>query len=159
MKKYCFLVLFILSFVTITAQSGFKLGAHVGITTGDLDPAYGLNLGIDAGYVWEVADNVEVGVATGFSSFFVKSDYSDYFENINLIPVAATGQYTFDGGFNIGLDLGYGFFANDGADGGFLYQPKIGYNFNFGNVYAGYKGVSVNGGTVSAINIGLSHKF
>ena len=44
-------------------------------------------------------------------------------------------------------------------DGGFYYQPKVGYQAEKYEVFAGYKGVSVDGGTFSSLNLGFNYKF
>lgn len=150
----------VLGITAANAQTdgGFRLGAHVGLPMGDAADVFSLNLGVDAGYMWNVAPNFELGIATGYSHYMVKSDYSDIVDGAGLIPIAASGQYNIDGGFNIGADLGYGLFTNEGAEGGFYYQPKIGYNVGAGNVYLGYKGVS-NDGSINSLNLGYIHRF
>lgn len=151
--------------VTMNAQTtgNFKLGAHIGIPVGDAADAVSFNAGVDAGYVWNVAPKFELGLITGYSHYFGK-DIDTGFGTYNvpdfgIVPLAATGQYNVDGGFNLGLDLGYAFYVADGADGGgFYYQPKVGYNVGAGNVYLGYKGIS-DEGTLGSINLGYIHKF
>ena len=39
------------------------------------------------------------------------------------------------------------------------YQPKVGYQAEKYEVFAGYKGVSVDGGTFSSLNLGFNYKF
>lgn len=162
MKKL-FLVGALALFGAMNAQTGgFKLGAHLGLVSGDLKPAYGLNLGVDAAYTWNVAENFDLGLATGYSNYVPKSDFSDAGgKSMGLIPFAATGQYKFDGGFYLGADLGYGLLMYDGeTDGGFYYQPKLGYTFSPNNsLYLSYKGVSQNGATASSVNLGYTYSF
>lgn len=152
------------------AQEGhFKLGAHVGLPVGDAGDAFSFNAGVDAAYVWTLNDKFDVGLTTGYSNYFGKTyTFNTGFgvieiegADLGIVPVAATGQYNFDGGFNIGADLGYAFYVSDGADGGgFYYQPKIGYTFGEkSSAYLGYKGVSDNGSTLSSINLGYAYKF
>mgnify|MGYP006990018151 CR=1 FL=1 len=47
----------------------------------------------------------------------------------------------------------------DGNDGGFLYQPKFGYQADKFEAFLGYKGISVDGGTFSSLNLGFAYKF
>lgn len=170
MKKFILAAAFaVLGVTAVNAQStgNFKLGAHVGIPVGDAADGISFNLGADVAYVWNIAPNFELGIASGYSNYFGK-DYTYSFNgvsytvdggNLGIIPLAATGQYNMDGGITLGADLGYAFYIADGADGGaFYYQPKVGYNIGSGNVYLGYKGLSDNG-TISSINLGYIHKF
>ena len=139
------------------AQAGFKLGANVGIPVGDISDWYGFTVGVDAAYLWPVASEFNVGLATGFNSYFLKSDFEG--DNLNLIPIAASAQYMVSPEFSLGVDLGYGVFTNDGADGGFYYAPKAAYHFGPSQVNLSYRGVSVDGGTVSSINLGYAYSF
>ena len=108
MKKL-FLVGAIALFGAVNAQTtgGFKLGAHVGLPTGDAADFLGLNAGVDLAYTWKVAPNFDLGITTGYSHYFVKSDYSDFIDGNGMIPVAATAQYNFGNGPFLGVDLGY----------------------------------------------------
>lgn len=157
-------------FGAVNAQTtgGFKLGAHVGLPVGDIADYTSLNAGVDLAYTWKVAPSFDLGITTGYSHYFGK-DYTYNFmgtsytveaEGTGMIPIAATAQYGFTGGFFIGADLGYAIFTQEGSDGGFLYQPKIGFSFKEKNdLYVGYKGISVDGGTISSINLGYAYKF
>ncbi|MBB4805631.1 outer membrane scaffolding protein for murein synthesis (MipA/OmpV family) [Chryseobacterium defluvii] len=173
MKKLLLIGALALLGANVNAQeSHFKLGAHAGLPIGDAGDAYSFNAGLDVAYTWEIADNFELGATTGYSHYFGK-EYStpaitmgpitipaqSYKFNVGAIPVAATAQYSFDGGFNLGADLGYAFLTGDADGGGFYYQPKVGYTFaEKHNVYAGYKGISKDG-TLSSVNIGYAYKF
>ena len=144
-------------FGALSAQSGFKLGAHVGLPVGDIGDVTGFTAGLDLSYLWPVAAEFNLGVATGFSSYFLKSDFEG--DNLNLIPIAASAQYKISPQFSLGVDLGYGVFTNEGADGGFYYQPKVAYHFGPSEVHLAYQGVSVEGGSVNAINLGYAYSF
>lgn len=154
-------------FGAMNAQSGFKIGAHVGLPVGDISDTTSFNFGVDAAYTWRVADNFDLGITTGYSHYTGK-DYTNPSsgtqtvkgESTGMIPVAATAQYGFNGGFFVGADLGYAFFTEENSDGGFYYQPKIGYTLNQKHdLYLGYKGISLDGGTVSSVNLGYAYKF
>ena len=158
-------------FGAMNAQTtgGFKLGAHIGMPVGDASDGLSFIAGVDLGYTWRIAENFDLGVTTGYSEYFGKKQTYNIpgygtieldAVNSGMIPVAATGQYNFNGGMFLGLDLGYAIFTAEGADGGFLYQPKVGYTFNSKNdLYLGYRGISVDGGTISSINLGYAYKF
>ena len=158
MKKIFLTAAAVFAFSFANAQDGgFKLGAHVGLPTGDIKDYSSLNIGADGAYVWKVADSFDAGITTGYTSYLGK----DGADAIGFIPVAATGQYAIADNLFLGADLGYAIYAGseDGGEGGFLYQPKFGYKAEKLELYLGYKGISVDGGTFSSVNIGVNYKL
>lgn len=164
MKKLMLLGAFALfGAMNVNAQTGFKLGAHAGLPLGDAGDAYSFTAGVDLSYMWAVGEGFNLGVATGYSAWFGKSyDIPGYGsfkpDTLGLIPVAASAQYNFTPEFSLGVDLGYGIFTNEGADGGFYYQPKAAYHFGPSEVNLAYQGVS-NDGSISAITLGYAYSF
>lgn len=169
MKKIILTVMAVFAFGLANAQEGkFKVGAHVGLPLGEQKDYFSVNLGVDVAYIWQVADKFGVGVTTGYSTYLAKSQKIDTgFGTVDIkgdaagfIPVAATAQYSLSDDWFVGGDLGYAIYAGSGeGDGGFLYQPKIGYQTEKIEVYAGYKGISSDGATLSSINLGFNYKF
>lgn len=175
MKKLLLIGALALLGANVNAQeSHFKIGGHVGLPIGDAGDTYAFNAGVDIAYTWEIADHFELGAITGYSHYFGKEIKTpelnfmgsviipsmSYKANVGSIPVAATAQYTFEGGFNVGADLGYAFLTGDADGGGFYYQPKVGYTFaEKHNVFAGYKGISKDGYELSTVSIGYAYKF
>lgn len=161
MKKLFLAAAFaVLGVSAVNAQSGYpKLGFHIGLPVGDAADGYSFNVGVDAAYLWNVAPSLDLGLASGYSHYFLKSEYKDMgYEDVGLIPIAATAKYTVAPNFFIGTDLGYGIITNEGADGGFYFQPKVGYESGKTEFYLGYKGVS-NDGTLGSINLGVGFKL
>jgi len=172
MKKIILTAMAVFAFSFANAQEkkadnagGFKLGAHVGLPMGDIKDAYSLNLGVDVAYVWNVAENFGVGIASGYTTYIGKAqtimgiDITP--DAVGFIPVAATAQYSITDSLFLGTDLGYAVYAGnqDGAEGGFYYQPKFGFQTEKIEVFAGYKGISVTGGAYSSVNLGFNYKF
>ena len=163
MKKILFLGAFALA-TSLSAQTGFKLGAHVGLPTGDAKDFYGVKVGVDASYLWPVAKDFNLGIASGYS-VWVGKDVNTVIgnfkvDNLNLVPVALSGQYNVTPQFSLLADLGYGFlFANGESDGGFYYHPRAAYNFGRNEVYLGYAGVSKDGSTLGSVNLGYAYTF
>lgn len=165
MKKIILLGSFAL-FGATNAQEGFNVGAHVGLPMGDAKDAYSFKLGLDASYMFPVADNFKAGIASGYQAWLGKSysltdgstTISGKYDTISMVPIAATGMFKVNDQFGIGADLGYGFmFASGESEGGFYYQPKVSYSFgDSGALWLGYQGLSKNGFTFSAINLGYS---
>ncbi|AQW96076.1 hypothetical protein CMT56_17910 [Elizabethkingia anophelis] len=157
MKKSLLLGAFALLGFAASAQTTgqLKIGANIGIPVGDVSNVSSFTMGLDAAYQWRLAENFDLGIATGYQHFFGKSGWSDG----GFIPIAASAQYSIDPKFFIGADLGYGFLTGKGSSGGgFYYQPKVGYQQSDWELYLGYKGVSDNG-SISSVNLGFNFKF
>lgn len=173
MKKLLLSVAAVMAFgFAAQAQDGsFTAGIHAGIPVGDAGDVYNFNAGVDVAYLWDVADDFKVGATTGYSYFGGKSFDVPYFDGVNFgvrsekfngafIPVAATAKYSLSESFFLGADLGYGIYVGDGnADGGFYYQPKLGYSMEMIDVFVSYKGISQDGFTTSTVGIGAAYKF
>lgn len=151
-------------FSAVNAQSGFKLGANVGLPVGDIADVTSFTIGVDGSYVWPVAAEFNLGIASGYSmwigkDFNVPGLGTIKGQNVSLVPIAASGQYKLTPEFSLGVDLGYGFFFADGeSDGGFYFAPKAAYHFGPSEVNLSYRGVS-NEGSVSSINVGYAYSF
>lgn len=163
MKKLFVLGAFAL-FGAMNAQSGFKLGANVGLPLGDAGDYNSFTAGLDLSYLWPVAAEFNVGIASGAQMWFGKDVTVPGFgtikaDNTTMIPIAASGQYRFTPEFSLGVDLGYAIFTAEGSDGGFYYAPKAAYHFGPSEVNLSYRGVSVDGGSVSSINLGYAYSF
>jgi len=173
MKKIVLAAIAVLTFGWANAQDGkFKVGVHAGLPMGDFKDFYSVNLGLDAAYMWEVADKFSVGATTGFSTYLAKehtytglvmtpfptlTEIKVKGKNASFIPVAGTAQYSLTDKLFVGVDLGYAISVGEG-DGGFLYQPKFGYQNEKIELYASYKGIS-NEGSISSLNLGFNYKF
>lgn len=167
MKKVILAVIAVMAFGFANAQEGqFKVGVHAGMPMGDASDFFSVNLGLDAAYLWKVADKFSVGATTGFSTYLAKEHTLDFGfgvsanvkgDNYSYIPVAGTAQFSLTDKFFVGADLGYAISVGEG-DGGFLYQPKFGYQNEKIELYAAYKGIS-NEGSISSINLGFNYKF
>lgn len=168
MKRFFLSVIAIMAFGFVNAQDGnFKVGAHVGLPVGNISDAYSVNLGADVAYLWKVTDKFSAGATTGYSIFLAKTyRYDNGYTSFELkgfdagfIPVAGTAQYSIVDNLFVGADLGYAIYVGSGTQsGGFLYQPKVGYQNEKIELYAAYKGIS-NDGTFSSLNLGFNYKF
>ena len=169
MKKIILTVAAVFAFGFANAQDGkFKVGAHVGLPIGDYKDSYSLNLGADFAYTWKVSDKFDAGVTTGYSTYLGKSQtynvggtsFTVKPDAAGFIPVAATGQFAIDTNLFLGADFGYAIYAGKGeGNGGLYYQPKFGYQTEKIEIYAGYKGISNDGTSLSSINLGVNFKL
>ena len=164
MKKLFFAAAFAaIGLVGVNAQTGIEGSVHVGVPVGDASKVSSFNLGADVAYLHPVANNFKVGGKVGYDHFFGKSGINDF----GFIPLAATAKYEF-GKSNIflGGDAGYAFSTEKHIDGGFFYQPKIGYSAATWDLYAGFKGIVISNDipglknfNANTVSIGLTYKF
>jgi len=170
MKKILLSAAALLAFGFANAQDGsFKAGVNLGLPMGDIKDAYSLNIGLEAAYTWSISDKFNAGVGAGYAHYLGKTETINLggfgsvevdYEDAGFVPVFGTAQYSFTDNIFAGADLGYALgVAPSGNDGGFYYQPKVGYQAEKYEVFAGYKGVSVDGGTFSSLNLGFNYKF
>lgn len=151
-------------FSTVSAQAGFKLGANVGLPMGDAADVTSFTVGVDGSYLWPVAADFNLGIASGYSMWIGKDVTIPAVgtikgRNINLVPIAASGQYKLTPEFSLGLDIGYGIFFGDNVDdGGLYYAPKAAYHFGQSEINLSYRGVS-DEGSASSINLGYAYSF
>jgi|26BtaG_2_1085354.scaffolds.fasta_scaffold00018_35 hypothetical protein len=167
-KLFLSAVLAVGCLVGVNAQStGFEAGAYVGLPMGDAKDATSLNIGISAGYYWDVADSFKVGVLTGYDHWIGKTIKEEFMgttvefevDDFGFIPIAASAKYDFGSSLFAGVDLGYAIYVGSGeGDGGFLYQPKFGYSGASFDAFAFYKGIS-NDGSISSLGAGFAYKF
>lgn len=167
MKKLLLSVAAVLAFGLVSAQDaegGFKIGIHAGIPMGDAGDLYSANFGADVAYMFPIADSFMLGATTGYSYYSGKEVdmgvLGTFKVNGAFIPVAAAAHYSLNTNWFIGADLGYALYSGDGdGDGGMYYQPKVGYQTESMEFFAGYKGIAVEGGSVSSVGVGAAYKF
>ena len=154
-------------FGALSAQTGFKAGAHIGFPMGDLGKGYSFNVGADVAYLHPIAENLKIGGTTGYTYFTGKETSTTIMgqtftvknDGFGLIPVAGVIQYNFTPQVYVGTDLGMIFSTQQGGGSSFYYQPKVGYDFGPVDVYLGYKGWSESGYSASTLALGAGYKF
>ena len=153
-------------------DSGFRLGVNAGIPVGDFGKLTTFTAGVDLAYLYPLAENFRLGVATGYSHYFGKKTKTDLIlvtlknevPDVGIIPVAATAEFTLgDSNVFLGADLGYAFFTKKdfkNENGSFYYQPKLGYSFDKRHdLYFSYKGFTRNNANAGSINLGYAYNF
>ncbi|MGB5314777.1 MAG: outer membrane beta-barrel protein [Robiginitalea sp.] len=160
MRKILVIGCMLLFGASLQAQEGLNVGINLGLPVGDASDFSSFSLGIDANYLWNVAESLDVGVATGFTNAFGKTyeilgaEFDA--EDVQFIPIAAAGRYHVTDKFRAGADIGYAIGLNDGNDGGFYYRPILAYGFNDTmEVNFSYTGISLDGFTWSTISLGF----
>ena len=152
-------------------ESGIRLGVNAGIPVGDFGKFTTFTAGVDLAYLYPLAENFRLGVATGYSHYFGKKTKTDLIlvtlknevPDVGIIPVAATAEFILgDSNVFLGADLGYAFFTKKdlkNENGSFYYQPKLGYSFDKRHdLYFSYKGFTRNNANGS-INLGYAYNF
>jgi len=153
-------------------ESGIRLGVNAGIPVGDFSKFTTFIAGVDLAYLYPLAENFRLGVATGYSHYFGKKTKTDLIlvtlknevPDVGIIPVAATAEFTLgDSNVFLGADLGYAFFTKKdlkNENGSFYYQPKLGYSFDKRHdLYFSYKGFTRNNANAGSINLGYAYNF
>jgi len=161
MKKLLFAAIAVFGLSSAMAQD-FNVGVNAGLPVGDVADGYTLNFGLDANYLFEVSEEFDAGVTVGYSHFLGDSiDFGGLgsldVEDAGFVPIAAAARFNASEEFTIGADLGYALGVSpDGNDGGFYYAPKVQYGVSEAlDIVLAYKGISVDGGTFSSINLGV----
>jgi len=161
MKKLLLVAALAVFSMSAQAQS-FNAGLDVGLPLGDIQDGYTLNIGVNVNYLFEVSDQFEAGPFAGYSHYLGDSiDLGGFgsfdVEDAGFIPLGAAARFNASDVFTIGADLGYAVgISPDGNDGGFYYAPKVQYSVSDAiDIVAAYKGVSVDGGSFSSVNLGV----
>ena len=141
---------------------GFKVGANFGFPIQDAGDISSWNIGADIAWLWEVADNFEVGGLSGFTHIFGDGSYHKndpydsklvaksvdgsivaHYTDETFIPIAATARYYFSNRkMYAGLDLGYAIHIAGDAKSGLYLRPKFGYNLGKVNLVGSFQRIS-----------------
>lgn len=164
MKKLVLIVCLVLLGWSVQAQNEFRAGAHLGLPIGDAGDFATFAIAVDLGYLFEISEEVQVGPTIGYSHSFGDSIDtilgSIDIDDVQFIPIAATGHYNFTEQFWFGLDLGYAIGVNNGNDGGFYYSPRFAYGVSDNiDIVAAFRGISVDGGSWDIISLGVDFAF
>lgn len=161
MKKVLFFAAFlIMGMGAMNAQGQFRAGISGGLPIGDAGDFATFAIAVDLGYLFEISDTFDAGVATGYSHSFgdelniggVTVDLDD----VQFIPVAASARFEVAPSFTLGADLGYAVGINDGNDGGFYYSPRAQYGVSEAiDIVVAFRGVSVDGGSWDIVSAGV----
>ncbi len=175
MKK-CMLLLLVLSFLNTHAQNDytdrdkFKIGVNAALPLGDAADFSSFSLGLDVAYQYGVSKSFDIGLASGFTNAFGKTEnFSDggitietSFDNIQFLPLAGVFRFypTVRSRVNFGADLGYAVGISDGNSGGFYYRPIVVIDIGRGTeINFSYTGISLDGGSWETATLGLHFAF
>lgn len=158
MKKLLFFAAFaVFGLTSINAQGQFRAGLNGGIPIGDAGDLATFAIAIDLGYLFEISDDFDAGIETGYTNYFGK----DNFEDFNFIPVNAIASYDLSEDFYAEGGVGVAISLDTGGGTDFYMKFGIGYNVSEAKrISASYRSVSGgNGFSVNGAFLGYSQLF
>ena len=156
MKRILVVAVLALFGFSVHAQEGFKAGANIGLPVGDASDWSDFSIGLDVAHHWEVADSFSAGVAAGFTNAVTKKIAGVKIDDVQFLPIAASGRFAAGEDFSLGADIGYAIGINEGNDGGFYYRPIVGYKVGWDmEINLSYTGISMDEGSWNTVNLGV----
>lgn len=149
---------------SLTAQEA-NVGLSAALPVGNFADITTFGFNLDANYLWEVSEQFDLGVATGFHYYFgedIDTPFRTFeAEDWGFLPISAAGRFNASEDFTIGADVGYAIGINpNGNDGGFYYAPKIQYGIiKTLDIVVAYKRVSLDGLSLGAITLGVEYRL
>ncbi len=142
-------------------NSWLKVGALIGAPSGPVADYSTFVFGIDVAAQFLRTNNFGVGIATGYSKYFEKSE-APAFQGLNdgfgAIPLGLMLRYyPASEGLFVGTDLGYTFLSGIDSEnkGGGYVRPMLGYHDYNWNVFAYYNHIFRPETTIDVQSIGL----
>ena len=139
-------------------NSWLKLGVNLGVPVGDVSDYSSFALGVDVAGQFMRTDNFGLGVATGYTQYFKKSD-ADNADDFGVVPLGVMVRYYPEpSGFFAGSDVGYSFFTGNGIGdtGGAYIRPHAGYHNYDWNIFGFYNHVFNSGSGVDVQAVGVA---
>ncbi|GAA0880461.1 hypothetical protein GCM10009119_34310 [Algoriphagus jejuensis] len=142
-------------------NSWLKLGLNIAAPVGNLADFSSFALGLDAAGQFMRTDNFGLGVASGYTHYFKKSDVVGS-DDFGVIPLGVMFRYyPQPEGVFVGTDAGYSFFTGSGMSesGGAYIRPQLGYhNYNW-NIFAYYNHVFTPDPAIDVQSIGIAWTY
>ncbi|WP_245224901.1 hypothetical protein [Pseudozobellia sp. WGM2] len=164
MKRIVILALFCLTYISIHAQEGFKLGLQSGLPLGDFNERIGVVIGADMGYMW--APNkafdlgIKGGIIHGFAEEFREGTILEDLPSMQFAPLAASVRIWPGKTFSFGGDIGQAFGLNSGNDGGLYLRPQLGFQVGpKSEVNFSYTSINVDEEKWSTVTIAYVYTF
>ncbi len=170
MKQLLLIGAFLLTGIVVNAQttraledinkdnSWLKLGVALGLPVGDVANFSSFALGLDAAGQFMRTDNFGLGIASGYTHYFKKSEVASA-DDFGVIPLGVMLRYyPQPEGFFAGIDLGYSFFTGNGMSesGGAYFRPQVGYhNYNW-NIFGYYNHILGSDPGIDVQTVGIA---
>jgi len=162
MRKSILITVLALTGTAIFGQ-GFRAGINLGIPTSDAQDLHSFAIGVDLNFLWEVSDNIDVGIASGYSNFFGEEvDFGSFgivdVDDAGFLPLAGAGRIILSEQFVIGAHVGYAIaITPDDSEGGFYYRPLLGYNLTESTqITVSYSGIETADDSFAALLAGFN---
>jgi hypothetical protein len=127
-------------------------GIEGGLPTGDAHPASGFELGGTARLQYDVTSSVALTLTSGYTNYFIKSDYRDGGpSNLGIIPAKLGVKWFFVHSLYVAGEGGAGIETNGPKNTKLLLSPALGWaneHWDVGVNYTNYSGQSDNFGSV-----------
>ena len=153
--------IFFITITSIHAQEGLRAGLNIGLPLNETSDMSTLNVGIDISLLRYVGEKLSLGGVSGYTHYLANTTNNGLEvnnEDLSFIPVAASARYQFSKVIFGSFDIGYAI-AVQGEEGGTYYQTKFGWYGNKMDVFAFYKGISLNTGALVSVGVGFAYKI
>ncbi|MFC7357353.1 outer membrane beta-barrel protein [Jejudonia soesokkakensis] len=160
MKNLGLLILVLFGSTTMFAQGQFRAGLSGGIPIGDAGDLATFAIAVDLGYLLEITDKLDVGGTVGYSHSFgdtIEAGGEEFdIEDIQFVPIAASGRFEVATSFTLGADVGYAIGIGEVEDGGFYYSPRAQYGVSESiDIVVAFRGITVDQGGWDIISAGV----
>lgn len=150
--------LFLLSIIAVfaigsmNAQGQFRAGINGGIPVGDFADFSTFAIAVDLGYLFEISDDFDAGIETGYTNFFGK----DGFDGFSFIPITAVGNLDVSEEISLEAGAGYAVSLESNGGGDFYWKFQAAYALDEdSDIGLSYRSVSGgNGFSLDAIMLG-----
>ncbi|MBN3520689.1 hypothetical protein JYB62_11835 [Algoriphagus lutimaris] len=173
MKKLILSITLLIAGLTVHAQqvreldkinednSWLKVGVNLGVPVGDVGNYSSFTLGLDVAAQFMRTDNYGLGIASGYTKYFEKSNAENYDglnDGFGAIPVGIMFRYyPQPEGFFLGTDVGYTFLTSvNSAEGGAYIRPQLGYHNYDWNIFGYYNQVFRADPSIDVQSIGVA---
>lgn len=156
MKKLVLVMAVVALGFTANAQDGFRIGANIGIPSGDASDFSSFFYGLDVDYDFNVSEGINVGLSSGYAGYSGKDDADGF----NYIPIAGSVDFEISDGLSAGGDLGIAVSTEDGGGSDFMYRFQLRYQASDEVDISGrFNSISGDGFTWSNISVGVGYRF
>ncbi len=172
MKKLLLSAAIIVAGLSATAQKEeaagsklkFSVGVEAALPLGDFGTFYSFGIGGSAQADYNVAENFDITLNAGVTSYMGKTISGFKIPAQTVIPILIGGKYGFSGNFYGSVQVGTGIFTAGSGGGGsvstFAYAPGVGYKFTPNvDVLVKYTGFSKDGASNSALGLRVAYTF
>jgi hypothetical protein len=146
-------------------NSWLKAGLLIGAPSGDIADYSSFIFGLDLAAQFMRTDNFGLGIATGYSKYFEKSEapgYQGLNDGFGALPLGLMLRYyPQPEGFFVGTDVGYTFLngVQSSNKGGGYIRPQLGYHNYSWNIFAYYNHIFRPETTIDVQSIGIAMTY